>query len=101
MRLCRHCQKRGANRPRGFCAECWFNPAIVALYPLKPLQVPRREPTAEELEQTIREQLQRLPAWWHQEAEEVEDEAVEIRLFRVRGRGDLLTVEDISRGRAS
>jgi hypothetical protein len=31
--MCRHCQKVRANRPRGLCWSCYYNPEIRARYP--------------------------------------------------------------------
>jgi hypothetical protein len=31
--LCRHCEAKPANRPRGLCWGCYYNPGVLALYP--------------------------------------------------------------------
>lgn len=31
--ICRHCKRHEANRPRGLCWSCYYNPAITVLYP--------------------------------------------------------------------
>lgn len=61
--ICRHCRKDRAPCHRGLCQECWRTPAIRATAPPSKF-APKGEPTEEELEQTIAEQLKRLPPWW-------------------------------------
>jgi hypothetical protein len=31
--ICRHCQKKKANRPRGLCWQCYFTPGVKNLHP--------------------------------------------------------------------
>lgn len=65
--ICRHCQKRNVNRPRGLCWSCYHDPAILPLYPPSSKYAPLSwlpEPTEEELDAIIAEQMQCLPAWW-------------------------------------
>jgi len=31
--LCRHCNRKFVNRPRGLCWTCWYTPGVRALYP--------------------------------------------------------------------
>lgn len=65
---CRHCQKGKGNLSRRWlCRRCWKNPEIKDLY--KPAESFRSEfgdhdPTMEELEAMISEQMKCLPAWW-------------------------------------
>jgi len=33
MKLCRHCQKTKANRPRGLCWSCYYRPGVREQYP--------------------------------------------------------------------
>lgn len=33
MNLCRHCQVRKVNRPKGLCCSCYDKPDVRALYP--------------------------------------------------------------------
>lgn len=33
MAVCRHCNKRNVNRPRGLCWTCYYSPGVRALYP--------------------------------------------------------------------
>jgi hypothetical protein len=69
---CRHCGAAKGSRPRGLCSRCYFDRAIRPLYPVHegdPGRSPKnryREPTAEEVEALIAEQLkpENLPAWW-------------------------------------
>lgn len=30
---CRHCSRKPVNRPRGLCRDCYYTPAVCALYP--------------------------------------------------------------------
>lgn len=32
--ICRHCQIKKANRPRGLCWGCYYSPGVKDLYPL-------------------------------------------------------------------
>jgi hypothetical protein len=31
--ICRHCNQRGVNRPRGLCWGCYYTPGVIHLYP--------------------------------------------------------------------
>lgn len=31
--LCQHCQQRKANRPRGLCWRCYYQPGVAEMYP--------------------------------------------------------------------
>ncbi len=66
--LCRHCGEKLANRPRGLCRKCYFSPAR-DLYPATSKYAnkgyERHEPTEEEVEATVAEQMKCLPAWWN------------------------------------
>ena len=31
--MCRHCQKKNSNRPRGLCGTCYYTPGVRDLYP--------------------------------------------------------------------
>lgn len=33
MNLCRHCQQKKANRPRGLCCRCYYTPGLKEHYP--------------------------------------------------------------------
>src|SRR5262245_26849522 len=33
MNVCRHCQRRPINRPRGLCWSCYYLPGVRELYP--------------------------------------------------------------------
>lgn len=65
---CRHCRKQAGSRGRGLCHHCWSNPDVREQYPPANPHSLRREPTMEELERTIAEQMQCLPAWWEEES---------------------------------
>lgn len=74
MSLCRHCRRRKANRARGLCWTCDQTPAVRALYPVTSKYDPLRnklerhvEPTAEEIDALVAEQMKNLPEWWEQE----------------------------------
>lgn len=72
---CRHqgCQQEASQRRypsgklkcRGLCARCFSTLAIRQLYPCE-AKAPRRdtEPTEEELERLIAQQMRCLPRWW-------------------------------------
>lgn len=60
---CRHCQRRKAtHRRRGLCWTCRLDPSIRELYPqTESKYTPRGEPTEEELERCIAEQIGTMP----------------------------------------
>lgn len=77
-KLCRHCSACVVSRPRGLCWHCWHDPAVRYLYPAGSANpataryVPKifgglgreavdGEPTMEELEAMIAEQLPTMP----------------------------------------
>lgn len=62
--ICRHCNEKTANRPRGLCRVCYYLPGVKEQYPSVSKFAPAREPTEEELEATIAEQMKNLPPWW-------------------------------------
>lgn len=73
VKLCRHCNCRKVNRPRGLCWHCYYTPGVRALYPSTNKYAPHAargitEPTEAELEAMIAEQMACLPDWWHKEA---------------------------------
>lgn len=62
---CQHCDNPGT-RPRGLCVRCYNNPRIRQQYP-STSKFSRRmdhEPTAEEVERMVAEQMENLPDWW-------------------------------------
>ncbi len=70
---CKHCHKN-STRQRGLCWGCYKDRTIRDQYPSESKYNPKRfgfkadhEPTEEELEATIAEQRQCLPAWWDEE----------------------------------
>ena len=32
-KICRHCQRKPINRPRGLCCGCYYTPGVRRLYP--------------------------------------------------------------------
>lgn len=54
------------------CWTCYRNPKVRSRYARDPRGPtdPDHEPTAEEVEATIREQMERLPDWWGAECYE-------------------------------
>lgn len=68
MEVCIHCrQNKGYLHRRGLCQTCFGKKQIRFRYPK--LGQPDREPTEEEVEQTIKEQMENLPPWWHEDVE--------------------------------
>lgn len=63
---CLHCNQPRAISGRGLCTTCYTTPAIRRLYPvIERGHIPRyREPTEEEVEAMVAEQMKNLPAWW-------------------------------------
>lgn len=66
MNRCRHCDTNAVNRPRGLCWTCYYTPGVLDLYPSTSKYCPKKhtEPSAEEVEATVAEQLKCLPEWW-------------------------------------
>lgn len=62
-RPCVHCSRLSRRIRRGLCEPCYRSPEIRREYASAHSY---REPTAEEVEQCIREQLQCLPDWWQE-----------------------------------
>lgn len=56
-----------ANRSRGLCWGCFYEPGVKELYPVTSKYAAVGEPTAEEIEATIAEQMKNLPDWWDAE----------------------------------
>ncbi len=65
---CTHCKTRSGCRPGGLCNTCYQDLSIRHQY-VKRIKAQDKEPTSEEVEQTIREQMQCLPWWWESERE--------------------------------
>ncbi len=65
---CRHCGKRRVNRPRGLCWQCYYAPGVKDLYPSTSKFASKsargHEPSAEEVEKMVAEQMKCLPPWW-------------------------------------
>lgn len=66
MTLCVHCQKKKASRPRQLCWHCYYDKDIQQQYPVVSkyagtIHKEGHEPTEEELEQMIAEQLPTMP----------------------------------------
>jgi len=71
---CRHCMKNRADRPRGLCGACYYTPEILAQYPSANPSCVAPEPTAEEIEQLVAEQMACLPDWWPKNGQQDEEE---------------------------
>src|SRR5262245_53355181 len=69
---CRHCGHVYGNYGRGLCYSCYRKPEVKVQYPPMPHRDRVRkdqhpndyEPTEEELDAVIAEQLANLPPWW-------------------------------------
>ena len=68
-RPCQHCRTVRLIRSRGLCWPCYETPEISRLYP-----PPSIEPTEEELDAMIAEQMKCRPAWWDRETRAVRRE---------------------------
>lgn len=64
--ICIHCKRDMDLRAKGLCQTCWRHHG--SLYPKSPWRRRERtednEPTQEELDAIIAEQMRCLPAWW-------------------------------------
>ena len=58
---CVHCERISRRIRRGLCERCYKDHTIRAAHANLSC---RREPTAEEVERCIAEQMQCLPSWW-------------------------------------
>jgi hypothetical protein len=69
IKTCLHCERERYIQGRGLCGTCHGKPEVRDRY--APSHHGRigdwSEPTAEELDRMIAEQLTDLPAWWHAE----------------------------------
>lgn len=63
MPLCVHCEERYASASRGLCHVCYRNSAIRECYPPHYATTHRTEPTMEELDRMIAEQLPTMPSY--------------------------------------
>lgn len=63
---CKHCKRNGSIRARGLCSECYKNADIRSQYGRRRLESHGRgEPTEEDVERIIAEQMALpLPWWW-------------------------------------
>lgn len=68
---CRHCGTKIATRPRRLCHACYADRSVRDLYRPESKYAPNLapEPTEEELDRMIAEQMAALPDWWKDEAE--------------------------------
>ena len=73
--VCHNCSKVVARYYcRKLCGACWRNPVIRVRFPAAH-QGKHNEPTEEELEAMIAEQMKNLPAWWPKNGQpDMEDE---------------------------
>lgn len=64
MEKCRHCKRNKAQKDRrNLCCTCFRNPTILRRYPIS--EIP--EPTQDEIDEMVAEQMKCLPRWWHEE----------------------------------
>jgi hypothetical protein len=90
---CYHCRRADKKTTwRGLCYTCYKDDKVRALYPK--YRVSDYEPTQEELDQMIAEQLACKPSWWWKDWEKPdgEDNTVRVEPGRVVG-------EAVKRGR--
>lgn len=67
--LCKHCGRLKI-KDRGLCYRCCKIESLRKAYPPCTGWVPGKgEPTMEELDQIIHEQMKCLPSWWRSESE--------------------------------
>lgn len=59
--MCKHCQARVVNRPRGLCWPCYYDLGIRNLYPSDTKYYCRRKETLEDLERLIAERYPTMP----------------------------------------
>jgi hypothetical protein len=73
---CRHCAVgSGSHRPRGLCTVCYRDVKIRLRYPNKPRGgQEERDPTEEELEAIISQQMASLPRWWAKASRQQDNE---------------------------
>ena len=73
MIKCRHCRKDALSIvARGLCWRCYNKKEIRSLYPKEFKYVPPEpEPTKEEVERLVAEQMKCLPDWWYKERETI------------------------------
>jgi hypothetical protein len=69
---CYHCRRADKKTTwRGLCYTCYKDDKVRALYPK--YRVSDYEPTQEELDQMIAEQLACKPSWWYSSRDEKKD----------------------------
>lgn len=76
MSGCKHCKRnKPAKGKRGLCQTCYGQPDIRALYPVDAFRRPdiiRGLPKSDaDLDELVRQQMAKLPAWWKQETDEI------------------------------
>ena len=71
-KLCRHCGERVAARSRGLCRVCYYTPGVRELYAVKSTFYAKPQPTQEEVDRMVEEQMQCLPDWWDKEESDKE-----------------------------
>lgn len=65
--ICANCKNERLIIARGLCSTCYFTKDIRVLYTRRKNSGPRGgEPTAEEVERVVAEQMRCLPAWWEE-----------------------------------
>lgn len=62
--LCRHCQTKKANRPRGLCWPCYYTPGVKELYPSTSKYGRRHDLTSPSgYEQKLEQEYAKSPLW--------------------------------------
>lgn len=77
MNLCKHCNIRKENKPRGLCLRCYTDKNIRAKYPLATTRKDGTvddNSTKEEVEAFVAEQYKNLPDWWGDAALDVDED---------------------------
>lgn len=67
MKKCVNCKRRKPRKgyTHGLCWKCSLDASIRSAHQSKSKFCPKGEPTAEEVEATVAEQMKRLPEWWN------------------------------------
>jgi hypothetical protein len=74
---CQHCQRPKLIRSRGLCYTCYDDHAIRVLYDFA--TKPAYEPTQEEVDRIVAEQLECLPSWWWKQWERPDEDETTVQ----------------------
>ena len=69
--ICRHCSEPKTLFARRLCVRCYRTPGVKELY--SSASADYHEPTEEELDAMIAEQMRNLPDWWDRESRALRD----------------------------